>query len=48
MEHGRRMIFADVPSLFGLGLEDSHVPTVASTVGHWLSGKLADKGSGSM
>ena len=27
LERGRRMLFAGVPSLFGLGLEDSHIAT---------------------
>ena len=27
LEHGCRMIYAGVPSFFGLGLEDGHVPT---------------------
>ena len=27
LEHGCRVICAGVPSSFGLGLEDSHVPT---------------------
>ena len=27
LEHGRRLIYAGVPSFFGLGLEDGHVPS---------------------
>ena len=27
LEHGCRLIYAGIPSLFGLGLQDGHVPT---------------------